>query len=242
MISESELEQRLERARGNPEADQEFFECLLEATVYAHVPLSDDSRQLRLIQFRHPDGFDAVPFFTSEAKAAAAAGRSAKIVTFTGRGLLEVARGATLMLNPNDGGAVLYPEEVEVLLRTGTIAHLRKDRWPSGQIWFGSPDSIPTWLIPELTRTLKQQRSVTSAYVIQTAPEENKNDVSLLIVLGVAPHQAERAARACLSSMQREIQRSPPELAIDLTVFDPAKGIPEFVVGSGVEPFYQPKP
>ena len=49
------------------------------------------------------------------------------------------------------------------------------------------------------------------------------------------------AVRACLTSMQGEIQRSPPELAIDLTVFDPAQGVPDFVAGSGVEPFYQRK-
>ncbi len=241
MISESELEERLEQARGNPEADQEFFRLLLEATVYAHVPISDDSTKFRLIQFRHPDGFDALPFFTSEYKAAAAAGRSAEIVTFTGRELLEITRGATLMLNPNDGGAVLYPEEVESLLTTGTIAQIRKDPWPGGKVWFGPPDWLPPWLIPVLTQTLKRQGHVTSACVIQTAPETNKDDVSLLIVLGVPPDQAEHAARACLTSMQGEIQRSPPELAIDLTVFDPAQGVPDFVAGSGVEPFYQRK-
>ena len=70
MISEIELEERLEQARGNPEADQQFFTYLLEATVYAHVPISDDSPKLRFVQFRHPDGFDALPFFTSESRAA----------------------------------------------------------------------------------------------------------------------------------------------------------------------------
>lgn len=239
MISESELEERLERARGNPAADQEFFRLLLEARVYAHVPISDDSAKFRLIQFRHPDGFDALPFFTSESKAATAAGRSARVVTFTGRELLEITRGATLMLNPNDGGAVLYPEEVESLLTTGNIAQLTKDLWPGGTAWFGAPDYLPSWLIPALTQTLKRQSPVMSAYVIQAAPEANKNDVSLLIVLGVAPAQAERAVRACLTSMQPEIQRSPPELAIDLTVFDPVQGVPDFVTESCVEAFYR---
>lgn len=53
MISENELEERLERARGNPKEDQEFFRYLLEATVYAHAPISDDSEKFRLIQFKH---------------------------------------------------------------------------------------------------------------------------------------------------------------------------------------------
>lgn len=239
MVSESELEELLERARGNPEADQKFFQYLLEAMVYAHVPISDDSRTLRFIQFRHPDGFDALPFFTSESKAAAAAGNTAKIVTFTGRELLEATQGATLMLNPNDGGAVLFPEEVQSLLTTGTVAQVRKDSWGAGPMWCGVPDRLPPWLIPALTRTLKQQRAVTSAYVIQTAPAANRNDVSLLIVLGVARNQAERAARACMTSIQPEAQRSPPDLTIDLTVFDPAQRLPDFIVKSGVKPFYE---
>ncbi|MEN1929487.1 enhanced serine sensitivity protein SseB C-terminal domain-containing protein [Luteimonas sp. MJ250] len=241
MISESELEERLERARGNPEAEQEFFQYLLEATVYAHVPISDDCAKFRLIQFKHPDGFDTLPFFTSESKAAVAAGKSARIVTFTGRELLEITRGAILMLNPNDGGAVLYPEEIESLLATGTIVQVRKDPWSGGPSWFGSAERQPSWLVPVLTRTLAQQSSVTSAYLIQTAPEESPEVVSLLIVLGVEPGQAEGAARACLTSMQPEIQRSPPELAIDLTVFDPAQGVPDFVAGCGVEPFFRRK-
>lgn len=239
MISESELEERLEQARGNPEADQQFFTYLLEATVYAHVPISDDSPKLRFIQFRHPDGFDALPFFTSESRAVVAAGKSARIVTFTGRELLEITRGATLMLNPNDGGAVLYPEEIESLLTHGTIVKLKKDPWIGGPLWFGSPDRPPSWLIPVLIRTLERQSSVMWAYLIQTAPEANPEAISLLIVLGVAPSQAERAARACLTSMQPEIQRSLPDVAIDLTMFDPDQALPDFVVGSGVKPFYQ---
>ena len=199
MISESELEEHLERARGNPEADQEFFRYLLDATVYAHAPISDDSAKFRLIQFKHPDGFDALPFFTSASKAAVAAGNSARIVTFTGRELLEMTRGATLMLNPNDGGAVLYPEEIESLLTTGAIAPVRKDSWTGEPLWWGSPDRPPSWLIPVLTRTLTQQKSVTSAYLIQTAPEADREAVSLLIVLEGRQGIVMFRAKSCLN-------------------------------------------
>ena len=68
-ISTAELERSLERARTNREEEQAFFRFLLEAWVYAHVPLNDDHSRLRLVQFRHPEGFLAVPIFTSEAKA-----------------------------------------------------------------------------------------------------------------------------------------------------------------------------
>lgn len=187
----------------------------------------------------NPDGFDALPFFTSESKAALAAGGSARIVTFTGRELLDITRGATLMVNPNDGGAVLYPEEIESLLATGSIVQLKKDPWTSGRVWFRSPSWQPSWLVPALTRILREQNAVEAAYVIQTAPKDDPSAVSLLIVLAVAPGSAERAARACLTSLQPDIERSPPDIAIDLTVYDPAQGVPDFVAGSGADPFYR---
>lgn len=239
MISESELEELLERARGNPEADQEFFRRLLDATLHVHTPISDDSTKLRLIQFKHPDGFNAIPCFTSVSKAAAAAGHWARIMTFKGRELLEMTRGATLMINPNDGGAVLYPEEIESLLNTGSIAQLSTESFTGERFWFDTPAWQPAWLIPVLTDTLAQQSSVEVAYLIQKAPEDNPNAASLLIVLGVGASNAERAARACLTSVQTQAQPSLRNTVIDLTTYDPAEGAPDFVSESGVEPFYR---
>ena len=125
-ISTAELERRLERARAYREEEPAFFRCLLDAWVYTHAPLSDEHPRVRLVQFRHPDGFDAIPFFTSETKARFAGRGVARTVKVTGRDLLEGTRGATLMLNPNDGGCVLYPEEVDALLRSGTVARVEK--------------------------------------------------------------------------------------------------------------------
>lgn len=80
MISEREFERRLEQARQDRELEPAFFRYLLDAVVYAHAPVSDDHPRLRLLQFRHPDGFDAIPFFTSLEKARVPAGITAKIV------------------------------------------------------------------------------------------------------------------------------------------------------------------
>ena len=100
MISERELERRLELARQNRELEPAFFRCLLDAKVYAHAPVSDDHPRLRLLQFRHPDGFHAVPFFTSLEKARPPRGIPAKVVPLSGRQFLELTRGATVMLKP----------------------------------------------------------------------------------------------------------------------------------------------
>ena len=67
--AEADLEAALERARESYEEERAFFRRLLDATVYVHAPVSDDSKTPRLVQFRHPDGFDAIPFFLSLAKA-----------------------------------------------------------------------------------------------------------------------------------------------------------------------------
>lgn len=124
--AEADLEAALERARESYEEERAFFRRLLDATVYVHAPVSDDSKTPRLVQFRHPDGFDAIPFFLSLAKAQVASSSAVKILAVVGRDLLAGTRGATLMFNPNDGGSVLYPEEVATLLETGFLARVEK--------------------------------------------------------------------------------------------------------------------
>lgn len=126
-ISTVELEWLLERARTHRKEEPVFFRLLFDAWVYTHVPLSDDHPRLRLVQLRHPEGLLAVPFFISEAKARfAGRGLVVRTVKFTGRELLTGTQGATFMLNPNDCGCVLYPEEVDALLRSGTVARVEK--------------------------------------------------------------------------------------------------------------------
>ncbi|APO97678.1 hypothetical protein BJD13_00345 (plasmid) [Xanthomonas perforans] len=125
--AEAALEASFERARGSAIEERAFFHRLMDAIVYVHAPVSDDAPTPRLVQFRHPDGFDAIPFFTSLDKAQAASSAAVRILGVSGRELLTGTRGATLMLNPNDGGVVLYPEEVAAFLDTGFLA--RVDRY-----------------------------------------------------------------------------------------------------------------
>lgn len=78
--AEADLEAALERARGDSDEEHAFFKQLMEAMVYVHAPVSDDARTPRLVQFRHPDGFDAIPFFTSLGKAEVASSAAVKIL------------------------------------------------------------------------------------------------------------------------------------------------------------------
>ena len=239
MISERELERRLEQARQNRELEPAFFRCLLDAKVYAHAPASDDHPRLRLLQFRHPDGFHAVPFFTSLEKARPPTGITAKIVSLWGRQFLELTLGATVMLNPNDGGCVPYPEEVEALLRTGMVARIEKIHLDDDTSFLVSDQADPpVWLMPYLMGLYAQLSFVQAAYLLEVAPPQAPTERTLLIVLGVAPELAERAVRTTITNIQPLCARD--TVALDITTFDPVKGRPAYLNQRGVERFYGP--
>lgn len=202
MISERELERRLELARQSRELEPSFFRCLPNARVYAHAPASDNHPRLRLLQFRHPDGFHAIPFFTSLEKARPPAGITAKIVPLSGRQFLELTRGATVMLNPNDAGCVLYPEEIDALLRTGVVAGIQEIRLDDEASFIVSDLADPPfWLMPSLIRLYAQLHFVLAAYLLEVAPAHAPANRTLLIALGVAPEHVERAVRATITDI-----------------------------------------
>jgi hypothetical protein len=235
----AELEGLLERARADGKEERTFFRCLLGAWVYAHAPLSDDHSRVRLIQFRHPDGFYAVPFFSSEAKAQRAGQGGVRIVKLTGRELLAGAPGATFMLNPNDGGCVLYPEEVDALLKTGAVARVEQFHLDDENPFLVSEQADPpAWLMPSLTALYTQLSFVEAAYLLEVAPSQAPTERSLLIALAVAAEYAERAVRATITAIQPLCARS--HLALDITAFDPTKGKPAYLSHPGVERFYGP--
>ena len=112
------LQRLMELSYNDPSAEPAFFAALLGATVYAHKPAHDTAPNLRLIQFPHPEtGADLLPFFTDLQQARAASSPRVEIVKMTGRQLLEITLGATLILNPNSRYCMFYPEEVRLLLQ-----------------------------------------------------------------------------------------------------------------------------
>lgn len=124
MGSESYLDQIIEQAARNPSLEPLFLRALLDAPLYVHLPLSDDSGRLRIVQFTRPDGIAVIPVFTGVDKAETAAQGAVRVARVRGRELLEGTRGATLMLNPNDVSTTLYPEEIALLLDEGVNADL----------------------------------------------------------------------------------------------------------------------
>lgn len=200
-----------------------------------HVPASDDSGKVRLIQFRHPDGFDAIPFFTSWEKARAASSASVRILTLAGRDLLAGTLGATLMLNPNDGGAVLYPEEIKALLETGAMARIEKVSMSGMDV--RPVTYTPGWLIPALCTCLEQADFVFSAYILESrSMTDSEHMEGLLICLVANPAYAERAARLVTSALQPLASEADP--IIDIVVHDASAPLPEYVTSLHIIPIF----
>jgi len=234
--AEVELEAWLERSRSDPAQEPAFFRRMLESTVYAHAPASDDSGKLRLVQFRHPDGFDAIPFFTSMAKARFAASSAVRILELAGRELLSATRGATLMLNPNDGGAVLYPEEIKTLLETGFLARVEKS--PSGELQVRPAQNAPAWLGAAIGACLQGVNFVSAAYILETCPMSAKEQPSGLLICLVAEMAfAERAARLVMTAIQPLCAGL--NCVIDLAIYDISQPLPEHLDDPELSPVFK---
>lgn len=236
--SEQELDRHLELAKLSHDDEVVFFHLLLNAKVYAHAPISDNHLRTRLIQFKHPDGFYAVPFFTSLSKALFASGPSVRIVESTGRELLQGTPGATFMLNPNDGGCVLYPEEVVALLKDGSIARVETlehdDSEPLEALAEANP---PVWLKSRLMALYMGMPSVRAAYLLELPPLDGGS--RFLVAMGVDPLHAERAVRASTTAIHKKCAEE--GICLDISTFNPVVGKPDYLHQDGVERFYGPE-
>lgn len=239
-MTASAFEQALARARESADAEAEFFRLLLDATLYAHAPLSDDHPRLRLLMLRHPDGYDAVPLFTDIEQAHAAAQGAARVLHGTGRTMLELTRGATVMLNPNREACLLFPEEITTLLESGFVARIAFEEVGSSlQALFRVADNPPPWVIRTLRRALAAMHGVFEAYVVEMRRMDPPDSpVVLLIVIGVPRSQADRTVRASATALQAQgrTHRSPN---IDIMTFDAEAGPPEYLAEMGIKPFFR---
>ncbi len=192
-------------------------------SVYAHVPIHQVPGRVRFIQFIRPDnGQTALPFFSDQAKAQFASGDDVSIIAMEARQLFELTRGATLILDPNDDRAVLYPEEISALLSGRPLVSFDTEK-------LAEPETVgvraPTVPVEALTSTLKTycqtETDVTAAYIVEVLRGQDYKDASLLVAIAARSPATERISR---TSMQR-IQPLLSELALPLlmTIIAPMK-------------------
>lgn len=224
-VSESQLEQLFQRAHASHISEAEFYTRLMQAMVYVHVPVYDDCKNVRLIQFRHPSGFDVIPLFTSAERCARAGSNAVEALRLPCIDLLNATRGATLMINPNDGGPLLYPEEIAVLLEKGTLETFEKlDQAGSCDVRpaMNPPDNIVDALRAGATSTT----FIKDVYLLEKR-EAGSDETMLFVYVGACTTHLERAARHMIQVLQN--LSPPPQVAIDVAVYDTTQAPPEFL-------------
>lgn len=232
----SDLEAWMERVRDHPAEEPAFFRALLDATVYVHAPASDDSGKVHLVQFRHPEGFDAIPFFTSMEKAQIAASSAVRILNLLGRDLFASTRGATLMLNPNDGGAVLYPEEITTLLESGFMPRIEKV--VPGTLRVRAADAVPVWLNAAVCSSVQHAGFIDAAYILESHTADALDTPTGLVIYLVADLAfAERAARLITAAVQPLCSDSDP--VIDVMIHDATRPLPDALARAEIVPIYK---
>lgn len=239
------LERLMARAIADQREESSFFQTLLNATIYAHIPLTDrvnsHSDRIRFVQFHRPDnGQLTLPFFTDLKKARFAAQSNVRIIALKGRAFLELTRGATLMLDPNDNGCTLYPEEVEALLLTGQVAVIQPFTVEEESMpLVGPPQDSSSWLIDALIPPLAKLPFVQVAYLGGVfSRTEVPEQTGLLIVVGGEQAHAERAVHAVLTAIQ-PLAAKHEEMPIDITHFDPTENVPAWITHIALQPFYE---
>ena len=236
MVSQYKLERLFELAHSSHLTEAAFYTHLLQAMVFVHVPVCDDARSNRLIQFRHPDGFDAIPVFTSAQRSTQAASAAVKSVQVPCIELFRATRGATLMINPNDGGPVLYPEEIAALLEKGTLEAFEKLE-PAGGTWDIRPAQDPPLHVVEAVRAGAASASFIRQVYLLERRETNSEELVLLVYIGADSVHRERAARHMVQVLQNLQPRS--DRVMDVAVYDTEVTRPAFLDELGAVPVFR---
>lgn len=239
MTSTAEIHRLMDAAFKDSRKEAEPFRALLDATVFVQVPFSDRRDRLRLLAFPRPeDGRMVIPVFTDEVEAMRAARHAATVLSMTGRELMEATPGATLVLDPHKVTCTLYPEEIEVLLATGTVAtfdQIATDSMPGAEYYL--PESVPERLRVALCEFLPTLPFVERAYVIGLRSSTQPQGLMVLLVVG-DKKQGERAVRALLTGILPVLQQA--AVPVDVTFEDATQPVPEPVaVFDSLAPVYQ---
>lgn len=235
MTSPDELHRLIEASLRDPSKETEFMRALLEAELYVHLPLSDDSGKVRLVCFTRPDGLSVIPVFSDHKKADVAAHGVVRIGVMRARELFAITPGATFMLDPNDTSTTLYPEEIQALLRGDTppIAPTHTD---VGTI--GMSPALPEdrWLGELLANVARQLEPVEAVHLVHGHVAGSVEPTMLVGIFAVDPALGERVARAVAVALGASAEK--PRIDLDLTVYDPAAP-PDWVTEPGLLPIWR---
>jgi len=212
-MTTNELAKLLAAARTTPlgtnseDAQEAVFRALLDATVYAHVPVdSPPEGVMRFIQFVRPDnGQTVLPFFSDKEQSEAAGSKTALTVAMSGRHLFKLTRGATLMLNPNLDKVTLYPPEIAALLEGRALGFFAKDEMTEETKVLMGPPSISTAGLNAVLRSLfEREATVRAAFLTEIHRQDERAEVFLLLTVVVAKAHEERILQLATLAFKTE--------------------------------------
>ncbi len=237
---ENDIERLLRTAQDEPGLQPVLFRALLDATLYALMPLAGQgpaNGRVHFLQWARPDGVVVIPCFASELKARLSAQSKARVAAIDGRQLMEVTRGATLHLDPNDFGCTLSPADIASLLAYGSISVPETVVLPEAkQVLFTSPRSPPTAMLDSLSVLYDKLAFIEQAFLVEVRePQAPELATMFLIALRLAANaDPDRAARDSTTVIQ-ETYDGP--MTIDLIVLDNASEMAQRI-GTDFPPFY----
>lgn len=229
MTTPAELKRLIELSVADPRNEPTFLHALLDAELYVHLPLSDDSSRMRLVCFTRPDGLTVIPVFSDEGKARVAGQGAVRVGAVCGRELFMSAPGATFMLDPNDTTTTLYPEEISALLSSGEAA-VAPGVVQNAQISLSPAASEDRWIGELVADAVKGIDAVRAVHLANMHVAGCTEPTGFVAIVAVPAAWSERAARA--AALALHTNRRAPRLPVDLTTYDPADQ-PDWVSAPG---------
>lgn len=227
MTDPDRLQRLIDASVADPRLEPEFLRALLDARLYLHIARPRPGVATRVIQFDRPDGLRVTPVFTTADRANRAAAGVVDVGAMVGRELMIATRGHVLMLDPNDTTCTLYPEEIDALLN-GTATTAPPLFEGAGTVVVA--DNDPHEFAATARQALEPLEPVVSLTLGRTGQD------AWLVIAGVPPAWAERAARAL--SIALASRRVRPTATIDFTTLDPDAGTPDWYTVAGLRPFW----
>jgi len=238
MISENELERALIKAAKNPAAAPEFYRLLLESNLLVMGTaegLENASEEFALsaggklnLVTGMKDGAQYLPVFSSLPRMQEFVKQESKYLSIRGRDLLDITRGAPVILNPaSEFGKELSAREVLRLL----------DGLGAGIPQYTSDEEVPVALIEALSSVFAIRADVIAAWMIKVGFSEDRSQSHPLV--GIELDTATGGDwLSLMKAVEAAAQTHVPGMVFDLHRVDRANPIALTEVLVKASPFY----
>lgn len=211
----------LELATREPGYGPEFYRCLLDSEVYALLPAEGnglDEGKARFVMWNDATGARVIPFFSSRAAVRRVLTKALIAFRLKGREFLELTRGATIVLDPNEPASCrLNPHEVMALLGTGAVSSPQAaDPSERGERALQAVERPPGATLQSLSVLFAQYPSIHRAYLVFCWPPEQPEARCYLVAVRMDRSDQERLVRESAQVMDDV----PPGLNMDLMTFE----------------------